>query len=244
VDWSGYTANVGTLKLKLIDRFFAMASRWGPLPKLPVGPIAPPSVLPVPACHNREQYLKDPARLAELARTKSPDRQRWGDASRYRLNSAERAKIAAEYIPDGSRLLEIGTGTGVLRTLTAHRCDYTGADLAPLDEKTLVLDLDSDSMARGSWDIVVLLEVLEYLHHPFDALKKIAPVASQLVISYCCRTRDSADSVKERSSVGWTSSLTEEELRKHATQIGFRLLGQQLLKSTPHFNEILFRFTK
>jgi hypothetical protein len=244
VDWNGYVPHVSTLKLKLIDQFFEMASRWGPLTQLPIGPIAPSSVLPVPPRLNREQYMKDPARLAELARTKSPDRQRWGDVSSYRGDSTERAKMAAEYIRDGSRVLEIGTGTGALRTLIAHRCDYTGADLAPLDEKTLALDLDSDPMPRGSWDTVVLLEVLEYLHHPEEALRKIATVALQVLISYCCRTGDSARSVDERRDPSWTSPLTEEDLKNLATRIGFRLSGRQLSRSTPHFNEIIFWLTK
>jgi 2-polyprenyl-3-methyl-5-hydroxy-6-metoxy-1,4-benzoquinol methylase len=160
------------------------------------------------------------------------------------VDSTDRAKVAAEFVWTGARVLEIGSGVGRLRTLIADRCDYTGADLVPLDEKTLVLDLDNDPMPRGSWDIVVLLEVLEYLHHPQEALRKIASAAKQLVISYCCQNAEHAQSADARSSRGWVSSLTEESFANEVATLGFNLSDRQLFQSTPDFDEIVFRFTK
>jgi hypothetical protein len=77
VDWQGYTPDVSALKLKLIDTFFTMAARWGHLAPPAIGPIAPTSVLPPPFNGYMHHYVDGPERLAELARTKSPDRQKW-----------------------------------------------------------------------------------------------------------------------------------------------------------------------
>lgn len=45
-NWQGHTPDVSALKLKLLDTFFTMAERWGPLPSAQLGPIAPPLELP------------------------------------------------------------------------------------------------------------------------------------------------------------------------------------------------------
>ena len=240
VDWEGYTPDVGALKLKLIDRFFAMAARWGQLPLAPVGPIAPTGVLPYDTCRN----YAEAERLAELERTKSPDRQRWGETSSYLPAWTERAKVAAQFIPDGSRVLEIGTGAGSLRDLIEHRCRYMGADLEPVDKRTLVFDLDNDPMPVGSWDAVVLLGVLEYLYHPAEALQKISNVASQLVVSYCCRVDARPDCINGHREPGWGNSMTEENITEDLAALGFRMSGRRLFSSTAYHEEIVFEFSK
>lgn len=77
VDWQGYTPDVSALKLKLVDTFFTMAERWGRLAPPAIGPIAPSSALPPPFNGCMHHYVDGPERLAELARMKSPDRQKW-----------------------------------------------------------------------------------------------------------------------------------------------------------------------
>jgi hypothetical protein len=48
VDWRGYTADSGQIKLNLIDRLAELAKRWGRIPGTVVGPVAPASLLRVP----------------------------------------------------------------------------------------------------------------------------------------------------------------------------------------------------
>lgn len=242
VDWQGYSPDVSTLKLKLLERFFAMVERWGDPSPSPIGPIAPSTVLPVP--DRLYPVSDDLERLDELARKKSPDRLRWGTSSSYSPDWADRGKVAARFIRDGSRVLEIGTGSGTLRRLIANRCNYTGADLEPVDDNSLVLDVDDEPLPRGSWDTIVLLEVLEYLHHPTEVLGKIANAASQLVISYSCCVDGGSECVSERRSHGWVNSMTEQDIRDALASLGFRMSGRQMFNSTPHLEEIVFEFVK
>lgn len=46
VDWNPKPIDVGGVKLKILDDFYAMAARWRIAPPLPIGPIAPPSPFP------------------------------------------------------------------------------------------------------------------------------------------------------------------------------------------------------
>lgn len=245
VDWRGYSPDVSALKLEIKDRFFDMARRrWGQPPNASVLRIAPPSELPVPSGSDAHNYLDDPERLAQLARTKSPDRQRWGAASSYKPEWAERGQLAAQLIQPGSKVLEIGTGSGTLRSLIEHRCHYTGADLEPLDDRTLALDLDSDPMPRGPWDTIVLLGVVEYLHHPAEALRKIANTASHLVMSYCCCIDRGSDGIGERRAHGWVNDMSEQNVRDEMEALGFCLRSRGLHNSTPYFQQVVFEFEK
>jgi hypothetical protein len=240
VDWRGYSPDVSTVKLRLIETFCNMAERWGQTSRPPIGPIAPSTELPF----QFSDVPCDPERLDELIRTKSPDRHRWGAPSSYDPNWADRSRVAAQLIQDRARVLEVGTGLGTLRALIADRCNYTGADLQPLDDRTLAIDLESDPIPHGSWDTIVLLGVVEYLYRPFDALRKAASAASNLIISYGCCVDEGAASLTVRRGMGWTNSMTERDLTEELGTLGFRLHTRHLLNSTPHYQEIVFQFVK
>ena len=242
IDWRGYTPDVGALKLKLVDTFFSMAARWGALTSAPIEGIAPASELPVPQKSGVQAYFDDLERFARLVQTKSSDRQKWGAASSYKPQWAERGQIAAKFIHDGSRVLEIGTGVGAFRGLIAHRCHYTGADLEPLDDKTRALDLDHDPLPDGTWDTIVLLGVLEYLYFPVEALKKIANAAPNLVLSYCCSVDQGPDSISERRKRGWTNAMTEQDIKDEMRVLGFQVSRQELFNSSPYFMQVVFEF--
>jgi hypothetical protein len=186
----------------------------------------------------------DPERLNELMQTKSPDRHRWGTLSSYDPNWVLRGRVAAEFIPDNARVLEIGTGTGAFRELIADRCHYTGADLEPIDGATLAFDLDNDEVPRRPWDTIVVLGVLEYLYYPLEALKKIANSTSEFVTSYCCCSAVGPESIAERSTLGWTNSMTERGIIDEMDAHGFRLVAQQSIESTPYYEQIVFKFIK
>jgi capsular polysaccharide synthesis protein/methyltransferase family protein/polysaccharide pyruvyl transferase len=241
VDWRGYSPDVSALKLKLVDAFFAMAVRWGhPAPPRVAG-IAPSSVLPVPSADDSRNYLDDPERLERLTRAKSPDRQRWGVASSYRPDWAVRSAVAAGYISDGARVLEIGTGRGTLRQLVAGRCRYTGADLEPLDEDTLALDISADPVPPpGTWDIIVMIGVLEYLHDPHAVLGKMAAACDRLILSYCVPR--GTDPETHRRTRGWTNALSERDLTDAATAAGLSLRACEDLNETDDFQQKVFVF--
>jgi Capsular polysaccharide synthesis protein/Polysaccharide pyruvyl transferase len=161
VDWRGYTADVGRIKLALVDRLFEMARRWGRIPGTHLGPIAPAFALPVPSQGGLDHLTNDPSRIHALARASSPDRFRWGNPSSYKPDWSDRARLAAPLIPDGAKVLEIGVGAGNLKRLIQDRCDYVGADLEPLDTETRSLNLDSEPLPHERYDCIVALGVFE-----------------------------------------------------------------------------------
>jgi Capsular polysaccharide synthesis protein/Methyltransferase domain/Polysaccharide pyruvyl transferase len=237
-DWRGYTPDVSALKLKLVDAFFEMAARWGRLVPPRVEGIAQSSALPpAPA---GPTYINDPERLERLARARAPDRQRWGASLNYKPDWATRGASAAQHIRDGGRVLEIGTGTGTFRQLVADRCHYTGADLQPLDEKTLAVDIENDPIPPGPWDVIVLLGVLEYLYDPLSALRKVGAVAQSIVFSYC--VPHGPDPQPRRRARGWTNALSEQDLTNAMAAAGLLLKVREDFNAADDFEQRVFVF--
>jgi SAM-dependent methyltransferase len=176
--------------------------------------------------------------------TGGPDCERWGNAANYSPAWAKRAAIAATLIPDGARVLEVGTGTGSFRGLVSQRCDYVGADLVPLDPSVCRVDLDNEPLPGDGFDFVVALGVIEYLHQPEAATRKMCHAAPSLVVSYCCRSAAlSVEMAAEgRRTRKWVNSLTRDEFIALFTRHGHQLVSVTTLVETAEIDELLIVF--
>jgi SAM-dependent methyltransferase len=244
VDWRGYTADVGRIKLALIDRLFEMARRWGRIPGTRLGPIAPASALPLPLQGVPDRLTNDPSHMHTFASASSPDRYRWGNPLSYKPDWNDRARLAAPLIPDGAKVLEIGVGAGNLKRLIQHRCVYVGADLEPLDTDTRSLDLDCEPLPDEHYDCIVALGVFEYLHRSREAAAKIASASDHIVISYCC-THEGFPSVSEiRGRRGWVNHFSEAEFTRMFALLGLDLVSRAPYNAADDFEQVVFEFRR
>ena len=95
----------------------------------------------------------------------------------------------------GRRLLEVGCAYGfLLNYLRKRGWSVTGVEVSPLsagyarDELNLpvhVGDVETADLPEGGFDVILLLDVLEHLHRPFDALsamgRLLAPAGTLVV---------------------------------------------------------------
>jgi 2-polyprenyl-3-methyl-5-hydroxy-6-metoxy-1,4-benzoquinol methylase len=103
----------------------------------------------------------------------------------YTLNDWDLDTIAAMLGPDrarNARLLEIGCGTGVfLAKAREHGFDVEGLELSsyaaefvrsmgiPVQTKSI----EDANFGEGTWDAIVMREVIEHLPHPLESLKTV-----------------------------------------------------------------------
>ncbi len=94
----------------------------------------------------------------------------------------KRHRDLSEYAT-GNRLLEVGCAHGfLLDFLRGKGWRVTGVDVSPLSSeyarRELGLDVHTGSVEdldapEGTFDVILLLDVLEHLHRPFDVLSKL-----------------------------------------------------------------------
>jgi hypothetical protein len=167
---------------------------------------------------------------------------RWGDLKNYQPSWAARAKVAARLLPNNVSILEIGVGAGAFRGLVSNRCQYLGADLTPLDPETLSLDLERDPLPAGTFDYVVMLGVLEYLHSPEQALRKAQAGGRCALFSYCCLepSKDRTRIIKRRRERGWVNDWSRDELLANAERAGWRLVQEEPFSEDSDFYQGVF----
>lgn len=170
------------------------------------------------------------------------DRARWGRRDSYKPGWGGRSEVAAALTPDGARVLEIGVGLGVFRSLVEGRCAYLGADLAPLDARTLPLDLETDAPPPGPFDVVVLLGVVEYLTRPEAALAKLTRAAPRAIVSYCCLRADVdiGAASPARAARRWLNHFDQKAFEATLERANWRLQRRVPFERTADFEQLLF----
>lgn len=103
--------------------------------------------------------------------------------------------LVADQVADGSRVLDLGCGEGVLLEHLITRCGCRGtgveidgeAVLAAIRRGVPVIERDIDvalaDIASGSYDVVVLSRTLQTMLHPEFVLRHMARVAERMIVS-------------------------------------------------------------
>ena len=118
-----------------------------------------------------------------------------GLVAEHGLSPAHR--ILLDAVPDGVRVLDVGCATGYLAAQLARRgCRVTGVEADPVAaerarehcEAVVVGDVEdavcrSELAARAPFDVVLCGDVLEHLRDPWSALRALAALGGQVVLS-------------------------------------------------------------
>jgi SAM-dependent methyltransferase len=100
-------------------------------------------------------------------------------------------------VPDGARVLDVGCATGYLAAELGYRgCRVTGVDADPVAaerarahcEAVVVGDVEDDGCRRelaalAPFDVVLCGDVLEHLRDPWSALRGLAALGGDVVLS-------------------------------------------------------------
>ncbi len=148
------------------------------------------------------------------------DAARWADFEAMRDGARSRADLAARWIEPGSRVLDIGAGVMAMRNALPPDCTHVPADLLPFDPATVVIDLNDGGFPEGAYDVVVMTDVLEFVHDLDRLLRRAADTASRLIVGY--RPAGSM-AVHDRRASGYFNDLTAQEFEALLDTTGWRV---------------------
>lgn len=122
---------------------------------------------------------------------------------KFREDWIWRTKIVAEMIPEGSRVIEFGSGEKRLQEFLPKNCSYTGYDIEDFD-------LESDIWPTlPEYDVAVFCGILEWLDDPIEVIKKANPNIA--IITYNIFLRH-INGVMERKKAGWKNHYSDFQL--------------------------------
>ncbi|MGD1073611.1 MAG: tetratricopeptide repeat protein [Bryobacteraceae bacterium] len=147
----------------------------------------------------------------------------------------ERARLAADFIPAGAIVLDLGCGSSALENYLPSGCRYMPRDVMRRDERKLRWEFDEQPIPRcGGVTHITALGVLEFVHDWPNFLRQLRSFGLPVVLSYC--PTDFSPHL-DRGALGWANHLSLEELCRGFAEAGFHLQSSQL----PDSNQVLLR---
>lgn len=176
------------------------------------------------------KHWTDPRSLHALLQ--KTDHNHWADPRSLHPSWEPRTRKAAALVPNHSRVIEFGAGNRLLERYLDPSCTYVASDLVDRGPGTIICDLNRrplPDLGAGTYDVAVLIGVLEYLRDVpsvLDWLTNLVPVC----VLACAPAEANGYSLRamyenvQRLKAGWWNNYREEELRSLFRERGFVLL--------------------
>lgn len=153
------------------------------------------------------------------------DLKRWAEVSKQSpLSWRGRNMMIAEFIPGGSRVLDVGCGDQNLKSFLKQGCEYQPCDLINSSKDVLVCDFNSNIYPNTDhqYDYIIMSGVLEYARDPKIVLENLSKYGDNMIISYSLFRE--GNSKIDRLNKGWVNHLTEKQLEDLFTQNKLNIL--------------------
>jgi hypothetical protein len=190
----------------------------------------------------RTPFLQRPRReriaaTTGLRATRTTDLDRWSATENLDRAWERRVLAAADLIPPGSSVLDLGAGRQALRRHRPAGTTYTPADLFARSPDTVVVDVNAGEFPRGAFEVVVMLGLLEHVHDVRGLLHTAAEQTSTLVVSYCAMT---AWHREVRLEKGWFNDFRLSDLVDLFGETGWDVAWAGRLARLTHFDQWIF----
>lgn len=182
--------------------------------------------------------MDETERRKNVIQNKETDLTRWSDVKNLEAAWERRSILAADFIPSGSRVLDVGCGMMLLEKHLPFGCRYLPMDVVQRDNRTIICDLNkkpfpSDEISDAN--IITMLGVFEYLYDVESIFKQLFALGKTLVCSYCGYER----SVNvDRKALGWVNRYETSDFLKIAKTNGYFVKSQREVDSL----QCLFKF--
>lgn len=166
-------------------------------------------------------------RRKSVIQNKETDLTRWSDKKNLEVAWERRSLLAADFIPSGSAVLDVGCGMMLLERHLPFGCQYMPMDVVQRDDRTIICDLNKKSFPSAEIsdaNIITMLGVFEYLYDIESIFKQLFALGKTLVCSYC---GDERSVNVDRKALGWVNNLNTSEFLEIAKINGYFVKRQR-----------------
>ncbi len=162
------------------------------------------------------------SRRKQAIENRETDITRWADQKQLEAAWNGRAQFAAQWIPCGARVLDIGCGAMALEKYLPAGCSYQPCDVVARDERTIVCDLNHSKVPSyaAQAERITLLGVIEYLFDPISLFTQLLHYGKPVIVSYCAT--DWSQQL-DRRALGWVNDFSLVQLTNLITQVGWQI---------------------
>jgi len=187
----------------------------------------PPGPIKRPGTSNRAGSAAGArARLTEaLAELGGSEGARWSDPAELIDGADQRARLAAQHIPPGSSVMDLGAGARRLVTALPPGGKYLPVDLVRFAAAGEILDLNQGQFPAHAVDVVAALELLQYIHDVPALLRRCAAAAPNLIVSYPLAA--AGDDIAARRAQGWFNDFDEDAMINMLDAAGWKVATRQ-----------------
>jgi len=160
---------------------------------------------------------------SNLALASKADAARWADSNALEQIPDERAAYAAQFIPAGAHVLDLGCGRMALKRYLPNGCSYQGCDLLARNDDTIVCDFNAGEFpteAAAQADIVVMLGLLETIVDVESFFTHLRFSKRDVILSYCATDLTGKC---DRAALGWVNNFSFFDLARLFDRFGFRI---------------------
>lgn len=159
--------------------------------------------------------------------TGGTDRDRWFDVrGSWGVKNPARSKIAAKHIPRGSRVLDLGAGTMLLKEFLSEDCEYQPCDLFSRCPGCIVADFNKgDFPIEGKYDWVTLIGLFQFLDDPMALLRKCSKISKNMIVTYSPLIHEklTRKEMLWRRGVGWNNHYTLKQYLAIVSESGWAI---------------------
>lgn len=155
-----------------------------------------------------------------------PDVRRWSDPGSFKADWEKRARLMAQLVPPGARVIDVGAGPTGVRPWLDPSCSYVALDVVPRGSDCIVCDLNErplPDLQPYRITTATVGGVLEYLNDVPGVVNWMAKYVSRCVVSYEFASETSGTLERlRRARYGWVSHYSERALTEVFVRGGFQ----------------------
>jgi hypothetical protein len=154
---------------------------------------------------------------------------KWKEIEYFDQSWRIRIQQMAKYIPENSKIMDLGCGEMWTKDFLPLGCIYYPVDYIDRGMDTIVCDFNKKQFPNLKADISFVSGCLEYVKNYRWFIKSISESSQECILSYC--TLDKFPEIDKRKARAWVNNLSREELIKVFENNGLFVVNEEITQT-------------